>query len=154
MRDAATIVAQNQDLTNQGVGSVTSLNSYDVGVAGAPPPAFQAIGNITADFGRGKAIYDEVRVTTAFTSGSSTATVQVKLIMADSADLVTGQTVLQETAAILVTALVVGYRLRLGTVPAGVTKRYLGYLFVVAVETVTAGTLWAEFSLSKIDKPV
>lgn len=154
MRDAATICSQNQDLTGQVAGTVLSTSSMDLGVAGTPPDAFQAVGSIIADFGRGRPIFPEVRVTTAFTSGSSTGTVVAQLVMADSADLTSNLVVLEETAAIIVTTLVAGYRFRLGSVPGGITKEFLGFRYTVAVDTITAGKIWAEFTLSKIDKPV
>lgn len=154
MRDSASVCSQNQDLTGQIAGTVLSTKSVDLGVAGTPPDAFQAVGSIIADFGRGRPIFAECRVTTAFTSGSSTGTVVVQCVMADDAALATNLVVIDETAAIIVTTLVAGYRFRLGSVPAGITKEFLGFRYTVAVDTITAGQLWAEYTLSKIDKPV
>lgn len=152
MRDAATVVAQNQDVTGAQIGNTLSQFSYDTGVAGTPPDAFQAVGSIIADFGRGSPIFPELRVTTAFAGAG--ATIKGQVVMADTADLVTGLTMLEETDAIAVALLVAGYRFRLGSVPGGITKRYLGFQLVVAVAALTAGQFWGEFTLSKIDRPV
>lgn len=124
----------------QVAGSYLSDKSIDLGSV----TQVDSLGNsVISDIGRGIPIEILVQVLTAITSGGS-ATVQAQLVMADDGPLTSNLVVLQETAAIAVASLVSGYQFRLGgMVPPGISKRYLGVRYVIAVATTTAGTVSA-----------
>lgn len=123
--------------------TIVSTNSVDLGAAGTTPTG----ASIIYDIGRSNEVKVFAQVTTAVTSGGS-ATVQVQLIHSDNADL-SSPTVLVETAAIAVASLVAGYQFRLGVVPVGVSKRYLGMQYVIATATTTAGKITSGIVLDK-----
>jgi hypothetical protein len=148
MYDKQHLMAENQDLS-QNTGNYLGLGSIDLGTAGT-----DGLGNtVVADFGRGSHVEVVGIVTAAFTSAGSTATVQMQLVMADDDALSSNLTVIAETAAIVVTALVVGYQWKLRCVPQGITKRYLGVRFVIAGETTTAGTATAFLCADRQSNP-
>lgn len=117
--------------------TTVSTNSYDLGAAQTLPSA--GGGTVPSDVGKASPpIFAEV--TTAASGGTS---VEAQLIMSANADL-SSPTVLQSSGAIAVASLVQGYQFRLGgSVPPGVSARYLGMRFItvgaVATIAVTAG---------------
>lgn len=147
--DQQALLSDAQDLTGQGVGSVLSQKSYDAGVPGTVPQTGAAV---TRDVGRGGDVDLFLRVVKAFTSVDSTATVQFELVEADDEALATNVVSLLLTAPILVTALVAGYRPRLGPkLPFGMTKRFFGLRYTVAVEALTAGQIHASVGIHSDD---
>jgi len=148
MMDAETIVANQQSLVAS-AGAILSEFSYDLGAAGTPAAAFQAVGSIIHDLGRGNGLQAWAQVTTAFASSGNLVTCKCALVMADDAALTSNLTVLSETPAIACATLVAGYQFRLGTVPPGITKRYLGYRFTTATEDATAGVVMAGFLVGR-----
>lgn len=142
--DVENILSDDQDLA-QTAGTYLSTYSIDLGAAGTAYPG----GTVPKDIGKGRPVDVLVQVTEAFTSGGS-ATVQARLVMADNAALTTNKTVLQETSAIAVATLVAGYQFRLGgSIPPGVSKRYLGVDYVIATATTTAGKVTAALVADK-----
>ncbi len=139
LMDVQNLFSDKQSLVGA-VGNINGTNAIDLGVAGT---IISAGGSPTNDPGRGDPPEVVAQVTSAVTSGANIATVQAQLVSADSADLLTNPTVLEQSAAIGVAALVPGYRFRLGSVPPGVNQRYLGIRFVIAGEATTAGAATA-----------
>jgi hypothetical protein len=148
MMDAETIVANQQSLVAT-AGAILSEFSYDLGAAGTPAPAFQAVGSIIHDVGRGFPMQAWAQVTEAFASTSSDVTCKCALVMADDAALTSNLTVLSETDAIACAVLLPGYQFRIGSVPPGITKRYLGFRFTTAVHDATAGKVMAGFIVGR-----
>ena len=110
----------------------------------ATPGASQSL-NAPKDFGKGADIQAFCQVgTAAFTGGTS---IQAQIIMSANANL-SSATVLAESAVIALASLVAGYQFRFGTVPPGITSRYLGYNYVV-VGTMATGTITAGFMLDR-----
>lgn len=121
----------------QSAGTYLSDKSIDLGVAGTDVNGGAPI------IDPGRSIVQLVaQVVTAFTSGGS-ATVQAQLVMADDAALSSNLVVLESTAVIAVATLVAGYRFRFGSLPPGVTKRYVGLQYVIGTATTTAGNVTA-----------
>lgn len=143
MLDQQTILSEDQDLA-QAAGTYASTNSYDLGA-----PGTDALGNTVAHDAGQSNIPIEVRVTTAFASAGA-ATVQVQVIQSANADL-SSPDVLFETPAIAKATLVAGYRFQTGSLPPGVTKRYIGVQYVIGTATTTAGkcTAYIPFTATK-----
>lgn len=140
--DAENIFSLRQSLV-AGVGNVLSTYSIDTGAAGALPVGYNARGNAPHDVGKGMPLEVECQINTSCTSGGA-ATVQAQLVMADDDALTTNLTVLAQTDAIAVATLVKGYRFAIaGTVPPGVSKRYIGIRYVIGTAAITAGTVTA-----------
>lgn len=112
-------------------------NPMDLGATATGPH-----GSVVKDLGKGLPPHIFVGVVTTFAGGTS---VQAQLVQSANADL-SSHDVLTQTDAIAVASLVAGYQFRLGTVPPGVTKRYLGIRYVV-VGTPTAGAVDAALSV-------
>lgn len=144
--DAQCLFSDLQDI-GQVAGTYLCTNSYDLGVAEA-----DALGNtILKDLGRGNAPELFVMINEAVTSGGA-ATVDFQLIQADNEAMTSNLQVLQSTGAIAVATLVSGYQPRL-SLPAGITKRYLGIQYVIATATTTAGTVTAGLVALKQTNP-
>ncbi len=126
-----------------GAGTVVSTNSIDTGAAGTIPVTN---GSPIHDVGRGQAVEVVAQITTDVTSGGA-ATIQFQVITSANADL-SSPTVLCETAAIAKATLVAGYRFRIGTIPPGVSSRYLGTQYVIGTAAVTAGAVTAGLVLN------
>jgi hypothetical protein len=120
-----------------------STDSVDLGLLGTPQGAPAAL---VKDYAAGKEVPVEISVGTAFTSGGS-ATLVAELIMSANADL-SSPTVLWTSAAIPVASLVAGYKFNIDKLPKGVTARYLGARYTVAVAAMTAGTMWGGIPLA------
>jgi hypothetical protein len=148
MMDAETIVSTQQSLIQAVVGALLSDLSYDLGVAGTPPAAFQAVGSIFHDVGRGNDLQAFAQIVESVTSGGA-FTCQCALVMADDAALGTNLTVLSETPAIGKATLVAGYQFRLGNVPQGISRRFLGFRYTTAVAVATAGKVMAGFLVGR-----
>lgn len=148
MMDADTIVANQQSLIQAVVGALLSDGAYDLGAAGTPPSAFQAVGNIIHDVGRGFQLHAFAQITETVTATGG-LTCQCALVMADNAALTSNLTVLSETPAIGKAALVQGYQFRIGSVPQGVTKRYLGFRFTTATDVALTGKVFAGFTVGR-----
>lgn len=153
--DVQNLFLDNTAMTSWIVGNNVSVNAIDLWgsqqSAGVPAAIPGPVGNATAnnnlvpkDFGRGN--YNGVdffaQINTTATSGGA-ATLQLQIIMADAADLTTGQVILAETQVLALATLVAGYRFRLSLPPGGVTKRYLGVRAVVGTAVFTAGNITA-----------
>lgn len=138
LMDKNTLFSDKQSLA-QTAGTYLSDKSIDLGAA-----ATDSLGNSPiSDIGRGVPIEVLCQVTTAFASSGS-ATLQVKLVMADDAALSSNLTVLHETAVIAFASLVAGYQFRLGGMPPpGISQRYLGLQYIVGTATTTAGNILA-----------
>lgn len=147
MVDYETLLSDAQDLTNLNGASVLSQKSYDAGVPGSVP---QTGATVTHDLGRGGDVDVFVRVVKAFTSASSTGTLKVELIMADDEALTTNIVVLQTSAAIIVTSLILGFqKFGFGKLPVGSTSRFFGFRYTNATDTFTAGQLHAQIGIHK-----
>lgn len=134
--DANLSFSTNQSIA-QTAGTYLCDKSIDLGTVGTDVQG----GSPLADPGRSP-VPLLVQVTTAVTSGGS-ATVQVQLVMADDAALTSNLVVLESTDAIAVASLVAGYKFRFGTLPPGITKRYLGVQYIIGTATTTAGKVTA-----------
>lgn len=151
MFDANEMFSDNQDLS-QVVGSYLSDKSIDLwnGARQTTP-----MGNTPQmDPGAGNPIEVECLVTEAFVG--ATATVLVELVMADDAALTSNLVSLQQapggsiTVGIPVATLVAKYRFRIGgTIPPGVSKRYLGLRYNIFTATTTAGMITAYLALDR-----
>lgn len=148
MLDQETVVSNAQSLIQAGVGALLSDYSYNLGAAGTPPAAFQAVGNIVHDVGRGRHMEAYAQIVETVTSGGA-ITIQCALVMADNAALSSNLTVLSETPAIALATLVAGYQFRLGSVPQGITKQYLGFRYTTATAVATAGKVTAGFIVNR-----
>lgn len=97
----------------------------------------------SADIGTGEDTYLTVLVNTTVTSNGA-ATVEVKYVESDSADL-SAPTVLATSGAIAKATLVAGYKALRIKIPAN-CKRYVGVIYTVAVADLTAGKFTAFLS--------
>lgn len=147
MLDVQNLLSDQQNLA-QAAGNYLSTNTIDLGATGTIPLG----GSPVSDPGRARAVELFAQVTETFTSGGA-GTLQFQLVTADSADLATNLTVVQETAAIALATLVAGYQARLA-MPAGIAKRYLGLRYVIATAAMTAGKVTAGIALDKQTNPV
>lgn len=125
-----------------GTGNILSTNAIDLGVAGALAKDGTSVRN---DLGRGEEPKFFAQVVTDVSGGTS---VQVQLVQADDAALSANLEVLQQTDAVAVASLKAGYQFRIGRVPAGVSRRYLGLRYVV-VGTITSGAATAGMILDR-----
>lgn len=103
------------------------------------------------DIGAGKPIYLVIQVTTAFDSANDTATVSFVLASDASAAIADdgSASVHLQTPALLVTALVAGYRQVFAVPQEGVAyERYVGLLQNVGVQALTAGAISAFLTLT------
>ena len=148
MMDAENIVSNYQSLV-AAAGAILSDYSIDLGAADSLPSSFQSPGTPFSDFGRGREIHAFAKVTTDVDSAADNVTCQCAIVMADNAALSSNLTVLYETPAIAQSVLVRGYEFRLGTVPGGITKRYLGLRYTTAVADATAGIVFAGFLVNR-----
>lgn len=148
MMDLENVVSKHQSLV-AAAGAILSDFSLDLGASDTLPAAFQAVGSPFHDFGRGREIHCFVKVTEDFDSAGDAVTCQCALVMADNAALSSNLTVLSETPAIAQSVLLEGYEFRLGTVPPGITKRYLGFRFTTATADATAGKVFAAFVVGR-----
>ncbi len=124
-------------------GAVLSDRSVYVALAQAIPLLGAGTGG-PHDLGLGAEVDVLAQITEACTSASSDGTLVAELVMADNAALTTNLVSLQATAAIIVTTLVAGYKLRIsGCLPPGVTKAYVGLRLTTAVHDFTAGKISA-----------
>lgn len=156
MFDAKSCFSDDQDLS-QVVGTYLSDKSIDMwgGSARQTTP----MGNTPQlDFGAGNPIQVECVVTEAFVGVG--ATVLVELVMADDAALTTNLVSLQQapggsiTVGIPVATLVQKYRFRIGgTLPPGLSSRYLGLRYRIFTATTTAGKLSAYLALDRTTAP-
>jgi hypothetical protein len=118
------------------VGNLLGDKSIDNGAAGT-----DNLGNtMLRDLGRGEPLEVHIGIVTAVDSAGGAATVQFQLVMADNEALDSNLVVLAETAAIAEATLVAGYKARIGLVPPGTTKKFIGVRYVIAGEDVTVGT--------------
>jgi hypothetical protein len=141
--DAQNLFSDKQSVA-MAAGNALSTNVIDLGVAGTPVLG----GSLASDIGRGLSPELYAQVVTTVTSGGA-ATLQVQLINADSADLATNPVILTQTDVLALATLAAGYQFRFGTVPPGVTKRYLGLKYIVGTATTTAGNVTAGIALQR-----
>lgn len=143
MLDKLNLFSDDQDLS-QVVGAYLSDKSIDLGVNAASVLGGKSI----KDLGRGLPIEVLCQVTETFVG--ATATVSAELIMADDEALSSNVVSLAQspgasiTVGIPVATLVAGYQFRVaGTVPPGISKRFLGMRYNIFTATTTAGTITA-----------
>lgn len=122
--DSQALFSDAQTLAISATSNALSTNTIDLGAAGTNALGFSPI----LDPGRGVPVIVSSRIVLA--PGGASSTLKAQLVMADSADLGTNLVVLTQTDDIPVATLVAGYRFRLGALPAGITKRYLGMRYV------------------------
>lgn len=154
MHDALEMFSDSQDLA-QVVGSYLSTKSIDLW-GGARQTT--VLGNSPLfDLGRGNQVEVVVQVTEAFVG--ATATVMVELVMADDEGLTSNLVSLQQapggsvSVGIPVATLVAGYRFRLATPRAGISKRYLGLRYNIYTATTTAGEISAWLATTDTSAP-
>lgn len=128
-------------IANSPYGS-KSIDTFATGSPAATGPIGAIGGPLLHDIGRGRKLQIFAQITTAPDSAAHTATIKVDFISSAAATL-TAPTVLNSTAAIVVTALVAGYRFRLGNIPAGIAQRYIGVQYTIAVQDLNAGAVTA-----------
>jgi hypothetical protein len=143
--DANLILSDDQDLS-QVIGAYLSDKSVDLWNGARQTTAK---GNTPVmDPGMGNHVLVVCQVTESFVG--ATATVNGELIMADDEALTSNVVVLQQapggsvTVGIPVATLVAGYQFRIGgTIPPGVSKRYLGVRYNIFTATTTSGKITA-----------
>lgn len=141
--DAENIFSLRQSLVTGGAGNILSTFSIDTGVAQAVPTGFQSRGNAPHDIGQGQLVEVECQINSDVTATGGT-TIQAQLVMADDEGLTTSLTILGQSDAIAKATLVKGYRFAIaGSIPPGVTRRFIGIRYVVAVSDVLTGTVTA-----------
>lgn len=139
MMDALALFSDAQTLVIS-VGTALSDKSYDLGAGGTVPQG----GTAVVDPGRGFLSADVFcQITTAVAATGGASTLSVSLVMADDAALTSNLVVLYTTAAISKTVLVAGYQFRMGRLPPGITKRYVGLRYTVATNDITTGVVTA-----------
>jgi hypothetical protein len=145
LMDKQNTMSDDQDLAIA-AGSVLSDFSIDLGAS-----ATDSLGNtVISDIGRGSPVDLLVQVTETFVGANGT--LKAELVMADNAALTSNLVVLQDSGAIPVASLIAGYQFRL-RIPAGISKRYLGLRYTVAVTTQTAGKVTATLLLDRQTNP-
>lgn len=145
MMDIQTNFENALALSSLAVATTVSTNTIDL--LGGSVATIPQGGSAPVDFGKGRPMEVFAAVGTAATSGGA-ATMTVQLITSAAANL-SSPTVLCSTAAIAVTSMVSGYQFRFGSIPPGITQRYLGIQFIVGTAVFTAGTLTAGLVLDK-----
>jgi hypothetical protein len=145
MIDMGGLLSDNQDLTGQVVGSVYSEKFVVKPAPGTVPSSGDNA--VPSDIGKANAADLYVKVTAAFASANSTATVQFSLVESDDENQANVK-VLRTTPAYLVTQLVAGLIIPLGPrLPAGLRKNAFGLKYTVAVEALTAGSVHASYGM-------
>lgn len=147
MMDIENLFSDQQSLVAS-AGAILSDHSIELG---APDviPGFTTQTPVH-DIGRGKEVNVLVQVTQDFDSASDNVTCKAALVMADDEALTSNLTVLEETPAIAQAVLVKGYQWRLGgTIPPGISKRFLGIRYTTAVGDATAGKVTAGLLLDR-----
>lgn len=134
--DAQNLFSDKQNLA-QAAGSYLSTYSIDLGA-----PGTDVQGNAAPSDPGGSTIGIFCRASTGFTT-SAGGTIQVQLVTADSADLATNLTVLQQTDVIPAATAAAGYRFFINEIPVGVTQRYIGLRYVIGTGAMTAGNIYA-----------
>lgn len=128
-------------------GSALSTYSVDLG---ATTNVDSKANTVISDLGRSDvALFIEI-VEAVLSAGA--ATVQFELVQADDAALTTNLEVLCSTAALAKAALVIGKQIPLD-IPVGITRRYIGLRYTVAVATTTAGKVTASLIAAKSARP-
>lgn len=144
--DAQLLMMNKQTLVGQGVGTFLSEKSLYMGIASTIP------GYTTAapvnDKGRGTPKRLSVKVTTTCVSGGG-GTLMAELVMADDEALTTNLKSLKQTAVIAAAQLVKGYEFRLGYLPIGITKKWLGIRMTIGTAIFTAGAIHAKLCESE-----
>lgn len=144
--DALDVMSTNDNLA-QSAGTYLSSKSIDLWAGQATLPT-DVFGNAAIiDPGRSN-VKLLCQVTTTFTSGGS-ATLQAQLVMADNAALSTNLVVLESSDVIALATLAAGYQFRFGSLPPGITKRYLGMQYVIGTAAMTAGNIYAALVLNR-----
>jgi hypothetical protein len=134
-------------------GSYLSDNSIDMGVKQTPPTRVATAsgigGPLIHDWGR--IIRPDLElvsiITTTFTSAGA-PTLVVQTVQADDGALTTNLEVLTETRAYALAALVQGSQFPL-RMPAGLSRRFFGMRYVIAVATTTAGKVTSGFAAGR-----
>lgn len=130
--DQQNMFSDNQAITASALSSVIDMGN----------PATDVMGNLApADPGQSE-INVEARVTADFATLTS---LQVQLEQSANADGSAG-TVLLQTAAIPVATLKKGYKFALGSLPAGISQRYLVLNYAVVGSNATTGKVTAYLS--------
>jgi hypothetical protein len=147
--DKQNLLSDAQALALGATTTALSTNTIDLGAAGTPALG----GSVIYDIGRSSELDVVVQVVTAFTSGGA-GTLEVELVMADDAALTTNLTVLQATGDIALATLVAGYQFRIGKLPHGISRRYLGLRYRNdSAAALTAGAVTAFVGLGRQSNP-
>jgi len=154
MFDALEMFSDNQNLA-QVVGSYLSDKSLDLW--GGARQTTVLNNTPVMDLGRGNQLEVVVQVTEAFAGANGT--VMVELVQADDEALTTNLQSLQQapggsvTVGIPIATLVAGYRFRIATPRAGISKRYLGLRYNIYTTNQTAGKISAWLSKGDTTAP-
>lgn len=132
----------NQSLV-QAAGNYFSTDWLDLGTN---PPTIMGNTPIN-DVGRAREIKVLSQLTADVTSGGA-ATMQVQLVQADD-NVGTGAQIITQTDVVPLASLKKGYQFRIDAIPPGVTKRFLGFRYVIGTAAITAGTISSTFLLDK-----
>lgn len=144
--DAQLMMMTAQTLVGQLVGTFLSEKSLYMGSAQTIP------GYTTAapvnDKGRGTPKRLSVKMVTSAVSAGG-GTLKAELIMADDEALTSNVKSLKITDVIAVAQLVKGYEFRLGYLPPGITKKWLGIRITIGTAVFTAGKITAKLCESE-----
>lgn len=138
--DDQLMMMKAQTLVGVAVGTFLSERSIYMGNAGTVP-GFTSAAPVN-DKGRGTPKRLSVKVSTTCTSGGA-ATLKFELVMADDEALTSNLKVLKSSEAIALAQLVKGYEFRLGYLPVGISKKWLGLRGTVGTAVFTAGKITA-----------
>lgn len=141
--DANTLFSDAQSLVGT-AGAMLSDKSIDLWSGQSSLPK-DALGNtVISDPGMGEKVEVLAQVVEEFDSAGDAVTLVVDLVMADNEALSTNLVVLHSTPALAQSVLKPGYQFRIGgTLPPGVSKRFLGLRYTTAVADATAGKITA-----------
>lgn len=127
------------------LGTVRSTNVIDLGVNDAMP---NGAGSYTPDFTKANPeLRLLVQVTETFTSAGA-ATLAAELVTADDAAITTNVTTHHTTSAQALAALKAGTKIPV-PLPSGIKQRYLALRYTVGTAAMTAGSVYAGFTLDR-----
>jgi hypothetical protein len=149
MLDVQNLLSDAQNLA-QAAGAYYGTNAIDLGTPGVPPLFTSGLGmgsgSLLHDIGRGDADFFS-QITEDFASGGA-ATLQVQLLLADTADGLTNPVIFADTGALALATLKAGYRFRFGQcpIPPGIqtaAKKFLCIKYTIGAFAMTAGKVTA-----------
>lgn len=142
--DKQLILSDSQSLI-AAAGTFNSTNVIDLW-NGKTSPEAGPLGTPTWDPAEGQPLEVLIQIVETFLAAAGAATLQVKIINADAADLTGNPITVFDSGAIAKATLVAGYRFAIRAIPIGlITRRYLGLTITIATNPGTAGKLLAAF---------